>query len=141
MDAKEEKNTAETQAQSSPEQRELQTMTTVSDIVLNQFLENIILNINLTPVDKKFDVDLYLQANEFISEETLLKNSYSILKPVQQIKAIHDFTIKWHMLVKNRNTEVLTLSFNEKTISSIENFSYADLKQSATTYRKHENLH
>ncbi|MEK4629772.1 MAG: hypothetical protein ABS944_00005 [Solibacillus sp.] len=123
------------------EQMEVQTMTTISDIVLNQLLENVILNIDLSQNKKGFDVVLYLQANEFISEDTLLKDSYNLLIPIQQVKTIHDFTIKWHMLVKNKNTEVLILSFNEDTIATIEKYSYMDLTQLATTYVRHKSLH
>lgn len=130
----------EATAQITPEQMKLQTMTAISDIVLTQFLENVILNIDLNTVDDKQNVILHLQANEFLSEETLLKDSYNILKDIQYVDSVGDFTFKWHMLVKNTNTEVLTLSFDQKTITSIEDYTYRDLTKITKVYEKHERL-
>ena len=64
----------EAQAAVSPEQLKLQTMLAISEIVLQQFIENIILNIEITPMDDKHNVTISLQATEFLHETTLLKD-------------------------------------------------------------------
>lgn len=123
-----------------PEQMELQTMTSISDIVLNQFLENVILNIDLNAHEDKQDIILYLQANEFLSEDTLLKDSYNLLKEIQHVELVHDVTLKWHKLVKDQNTEILSLSFANETVINIDNYTYRDLKTLASQYKQHEAL-
>ncbi|ATP39148.1 hypothetical protein CSE16_03390 [Solibacillus sp. R5-41] len=126
--------------QISPEELQTQTTIAITDIVLNQLLENIILNIEFKQHENQQDVTLYLQGNEFVSEDTLFKDSYNILKEISKNETIRDFTFKWYMLVKNNNTEVLTLSFSQDTISKVESLSYQQLKQLATHYEKHAAL-
>ena len=40
------------------------------------------------------------------------------------------------MPVKNKNTEMLTLTFDQQTLSTMKNYTYIDLKQLATAYEK-----
>ncbi|MEK4424215.1 hypothetical protein [Solibacillus sp. FSL K6-1523] len=141
INSEETKKIEETTAQISPEELQTQTTIAITDIILNQLLENVILNIDFTHHDGQHDVDLFLQGREFVSEDTLLKDSYNILKEINKNETIHDFTLKWYMPVKNKNTEILTLSFSQDTISKIKNLSYKQLKQVATHYEKHEALY
>ncbi|MEG0470953.1 MAG: hypothetical protein RR588_01330 [Solibacillus sp.] len=140
MNSKETKKKEEANTQMSPEEMQTQNIILITDIVLNQLLENVILNIDLTQNESQQDVTLYLQGNEFVSEETLFKDSYNLLKEIRKIKTIGDFTLKWYMLVNNNNTEVLTLSFSHDTIDQMESLSYRQIKKFATHYEKHEAL-
>lgn len=124
----------------SPEELQTQTTIAITDIILNQLLENVILNIDFTHHKGEQDISLYLQGREFVSEDTLLKDSYNILKEISKNETIRSFTFKWYMLVKNKNTEILTLSFSQNTIAQIDNLSYKQLKQLATNYEKHDAL-
>ena len=124
----------------SPEELQTQTTIAITDIILNQLLENVILNIDFKPHKDQHDVSLYLQGREFVSEDTLLKDSYNILKDVSKNETIRNFTLKWYMLVKNKNTEILTLSFSQDTIAQVDSLSYKQLKKLATHYEKHEAL-
>lgn len=134
------KRIEEAKVQISPEELQTQTTIAITDIILNQLLENVILNIDFIHHKGQQDVSLYLQGREFVSEDTLLKDSYNILKEISKNETIRDFTFKWYMLVNNKNTEILTLSFSQNTIAQVNSLSYKQLKQLATQYEKHEAL-
>lgn len=140
FDSENTKKIEEAKSPLSPEELQTETTIAITDIILNQLLENVILNIDFIQHNEQQDVSLYLQGREFVSEDTLLKDSYNILKEISKIKTIRDFTFKWYMLVKNQNTEILTLSFSQNTIAQIDRLSYKQLKQLATHYEKHEAL-
>lgn len=130
----------EAQAAVSPEQLKLQTMLAISEIVLQQFIENIILNIEITPMDDKHNVTISLQATEFLHETTLLKDSYNLLNELQHVDALNDVTLKWFRPVQNKNTEVFTLAFDAQTLHTINEISYKDIPQAAKQYIKHAAL-
>ena len=130
----------EAQAAVSPEQLKLQTMLAISEIVLQQFIENIILNIEITPMDDKHNVTISLQATEFLHETTLLKDSYNLLNELQHVEALNDVTLKWFRPVQNKNTEVFTLAFDAQTLQTINEISYKDIPQAAKQYIKHAAL-
>ncbi|MGN7477128.1 hypothetical protein ACTHOQ_04670 [Solibacillus silvestris] len=128
----------EAKAAIAPEQLKSQTMIAMSEIVLQQFVENIMLNIEITPIDDKQNVAISLQASEFIKESTLLKDSYNLLKEIQHVEALNNITLKWLMPVRNKNTEVLTITFDEQKLASINEISYKDIPEAAEQYIKHE---
>lgn len=112
----------------------------VAEIITTQLLENAILNIEITPHDDKQNVAILLQSNEFIDEDTLLKNSYNILNQITKIEQIEQFTFHWYMLVKNKNTEVLTLTFSREVLDQISQHAYRNLPEISSYYKKHDAL-
>lgn len=137
-DSAEQKKNENVQAQLSPEDIKVQTITEISEIVVNQLIENVILHIEITPTQESQNVVLSLQASEFQTEDTLLKDSYNIVKELYRVQNLENFTLKWFMPVKNKNTEMLALSFDHQILSTMKSYTYADLKQLATTYKKSE---
>lgn len=130
----------EAKASMTQEQLKTHTMLILTEIVLKQFVENIMLNIEIIPVDDKQSVIVSLQASEFLSETTLLKDSYNLLKEIQHVEEINNITLKWFMPVKNKNTEILTVTFDDEALIAFNEISYKDIPQSATQYIKHEHL-
>ncbi|MCH7320735.1 hypothetical protein LZ480_02445 [Solibacillus sp. MA9] len=139
-EARDQKRIEETQAAISPEQLKIETMNAISQIILHQFVENIMLNMEIDIIDDTQNIDISLQASEFIDEKTLLKDSYNLLKEIQYVNSINDVTLKWFMNVKSKNTEALTLTIDSKTVRSIDEISYQDLPTSAITYIKLEQV-
>ncbi len=137
-DSAEQKKIDKAQAQLTPEKMKVQTITEVSEIVVSQLIENVILHTEIIPTQESQNVVLSLQASEFQTEETLLKDSYNIVKELYRVPNIENFTLKWFMPVKNKNTEMLTLTFDQQTLSTMKNYTYIDLKQLATAYEKNE---
>ena len=123
-----------------PEQLKIETMNAISQIVLHQFVENIMLNMEIELVDDRQNITISLQASEFMDEDTLLKDSYNLLKEIKHVDGVNDVTLKWFMNVRSKNTEALTLTFDAKAVQSINDLSYKDLPAIATTYNKHGNV-
>ena len=117
-----------------------ETMTAVAQITNTHLLENAILNIQVTPKDEKEDVLLQLQTTEFLTEDTLLKNTYNLLQDIRQIETIDTFTVAWFALIASENTEVLTLTFNRQALQQVATISYKELPSIVTDYKKHESL-
>ncbi|MER2113863.1 MAG: hypothetical protein ABS960_14315, partial [Solibacillus isronensis] len=92
----------EAKASMTQEQLKTHTMLMLTEIVLKQFVENIMLNIEIIPVDEKQNVIVSLRASEFLSETTLLKDSYNLLNEIQHVEEINNITLKWFMPVKNK---------------------------------------
>ena len=130
----------EAQAPESSEEIKIQTITTISEIVVEQLFANIILNIEITPELPQQDIVLSLQASEFQTEDILLKDSYNVLKEMKRIENIESFTLKWFMPIQGKNTEALSLSFDQQTLLKLSDYTYSDLKQLALHYIKHETL-
>lgn len=123
-----------------PEQLKIETMNTIAQIVLQQFIENIMLNMEIDVVDDVQNIEISLQASEFIDEDTLLKDSYNLLKEIKKVERVNDVTLKWFMNVRSKNTEALTLTFDAKTVQSIDEHSYQNLPTAAASYWKHDNV-
>ena len=130
----------EAKASMTQEQLKTHTMLMLTEIVLKQFVENIMLNIEIIPVDEKQNVIVSLKASEFLSETTLLKDSYNLLNEIQHVEEINNITLKWFMPIKNKNTEILTVTFDDEALDAFNDNSYKDIPQSATQYIKHEHL-
>lgn len=130
----------EAKASMTQEQLKTQTMLVMTEIVLKQFVENIMLNIEIIPADDKQNVIVSLKASEFLKESTLLKDSYNLLKEIQHVEEINDITLKWFMPVKNKNTDILTVTFDEEALIALNEISYKDIPQAATQYIKHGRL-
>lgn len=130
----------EAKASMTQEQLKTQTMLVMTEIVLKQFVENIMLNIEIIPVDDKQNVIVSLRASEFLKESTLLKDSYNLLEEIQHVEEINDITLKWFMPVKNKNTDILTVTFDDEALIAINDISYKDIPHAATQYIKHERL-
>lgn len=130
----------EAKASMTQEQLKTHTMLMLTEIVLKQFVENIMLNIEIIPVDDKQNVIVSLKASEFLSETTLLKDSYNLLNEIQHVEEINNITLKWFMPIKNTNTEILTVTFDDEALDTFNENSYKDIPQSATQYIKHEHL-
>ena len=128
----------EAKASMTQEQLKTHTMLMLTEIVLKQFVENLMLNIEIIPVDDKQSVIVSLQASEFLSETTLLKDSYNLLKEIQHVEEINNITLKWFIPVKNKNTEILTVTFDDEALIAFNEISYKDIPKSATQYIKHE---
>lgn len=116
------------------------TMVSVAEIAGHQLLENAILDIQVTPKETAQDVTIDLQSSEFMTEDTLLKDSYNILQDMGKIEDISTVTLIWHMLVKNDNTVVLTIKFTKEGLQQLQTDSYTVLPKIASTYEKHESL-
>lgn len=130
----------EAKASMTQEQLKTHTMLMLTEIVLKQFVENLMLNIEIIPVDDKQSVIVSLQASEFLSETTLLKDSYNLLKEIQHVEEINNITLKWFIPVKNKNTEILTVTFDDEALIAFNEISYKDIPKSATQYIKHEHM-
>ena len=130
----------EAKASMTQEQLKTHAMLMMTEIVLKHFVENIMLNIEIIPIDNKQNVIVSLQASEFLEENTLLKDSYNLLKEIQHVEEINNITLKWFMPVKNINTEVLTVTIDDEALIAINEVSYKDIPQTATHYIKHEHL-
>jgi len=139
-EADEQKKLEDAQTSMSPEQLKIETMNAISQIILHQFVENIMLKMEIEIVDGSQNITISLQASEFIDEKTLLKDSYNLLKEIQHVNSINDVTLKWFMNVKSKNTEALTLTFDSKTVHAIDELSYRDLPTAAIHYIKHEQV-
>lgn len=127
----------EVQPQVTSEEMKIQTITTIAEIVVEQLLANMILNIEVAPQeDGQQNIVLSLQASEFQTEDILLKDSYNVLKEMNRVDNIHNLTLKWFMPVKGKNTETLTLSFEQPTLLTLKDYTYSDLKQLALSYTK-----
>ena len=135
-----EQKNEQAQANIPPEQLKQQLMSTISDKVLNEFLDNIILNIQIDPQNNRANVTLSLQANEFLNENTLLKDSYNLFTALQHETAINQLTLKWHMLVQNANTEVLSIQMDGNLLADMETISYQEIPNIALSYKKNSNL-
>lgn len=136
----EEETIIEAKASMTQEQLKTHTMLLLTEIVLKQFVENIMLNIEIIPVDEKQNVIVSLRASEFLNENTLLKDSYNVLKEIQHMEEINDITLKWFMPVNNKNTEILTVMFDDEALVAFDEISYKDIPQASTQYIKHEHL-
>ena len=123
-----------------PEQLKIETMNAIAQIVLQQFIENIMLNMEIDVVDDVQNIEISLQASEFIDEDTLLKDSYNLLQEIKDVDRVNDVTLKWFMNVRSKNTEALTLTFDAKTVQSIDEHSYKQLPTTAASYWKHDNV-
>lgn len=130
----------EAKASMTQEQLKTHTMLMLTEIVLKQFVENIMLNIEIIPVDDKQNVIVSLRASEFLSETTLQKDSYNLLNEIRHVEEINNITLKWFMPVKNKNTEILTITFDEEALVAFDEISYKDIPQSAAQYIKHAQL-
>ena len=130
----------EAKAHVSSEEMKIQTITTISEIVVDQLLANLILNIEISPQDEQQNIVLSLQASEFQTEDILLKDSYNVLKEMNRIENVQNFTLKWFMPVKGKNTEILTMTYDHQVILSLKDYTYNDLKPLALSYTKHEFL-
>lgn len=130
----------QTKAAAPPEQLKIETMNAITQIVLHQFVENIMLNMEIELLDDVQNLEISLQASEFIDEDTLLKDSYNLLKEIKEVKHVNDVTLKWFMNVRSKNTEALTLTFDAKTVQSVNELSYQELPTAATAYSKHDNV-
>lgn len=139
-DATQEEKVEQASATLSPQQLKIETMNALSQIVREQFVENIILDMEISPVDDKQKIVLSLQGTEFIDETTLLKDSYNLLKEMQQLQALQEVTLKWFMNIDSKNTEALTLTFDAKTVQKMHKLSYKDLPATAKQYVKHDNV-
>lgn len=118
-----------------------QTMIEISTSIAKQLLENAILNIVVEPQGTMQQVEIFLQSNEFIDEATLLMDTYNILQDITNIEAVEQFTFRWHMLVENKNAEVLTLRFSRDRFEQLHTSSYTQLPLLADVYRTHPALH
>ncbi|MER2190930.1 MAG: hypothetical protein ABS951_08205 [Solibacillus sp.] len=123
--------------ESSEELLKQQTTTAIATIVTKQLLENAILNITIAQQQDGQHVELLLQSNEFVDEATLLMDTYNILHEVQDIEHIKQITVRWHRLVENKNTEVLTLTVSKKTLATLSDSSHEKLPELADVYEKH----
>ena len=117
-----------------------ETMTAVAQIANTHLLENAILNIQVTPKDDNEEVLLQLQTPEFSTEDMLLKNTYKLLQDILKIETIDTFTVTWFMLIKTKNTEVLTLKFDRQALEQSAKIPYNELPNIVTDYKKHESL-
>lgn len=113
------------------------TMTSIAEIAEKHLMENSILDIQVSPKEKGEDALLQLQTTEFLTEDTLLKNTFNMLQDIQKIHTLDTFTITWFMLVENENEEVLTLSFKREQLDRVQTIYYADLPTIASKYKKH----
>lgn len=116
------------------------TMTSLAEIAEKHLMENSLLDIQVSPKAKGEDALLQLQTTEFLTEDTLLKNTFNLLQDVQKIQTLDTFTISWFMLLENENVEVLTLSFEREQLDRIQGIYYADLPTIASTYKKHTQI-
>lgn len=114
-----------------------QTTTAIATIVTKQLLENAILNITIAPHQDGQHVELLLQSNEFVDEATLLMDTYNILHDAQDIEHIEQITVRWHRLVENKNTEVLTLTVSKGTLATLSDSTHESLPALADRYEKH----
>lgn len=116
------------------------TMTSLAQIAEKHLLEDSILDIQVSPNGNREDALLQLQTTEFLTEDTLLKNTFNMLQDVQKVDTLNTFTIAWFMQEESENVEVLTLTIDRKTLDQLHTVRYNDLPEIASSYEKHETL-
>lgn len=119
----------------------LNTMLTVSEIITTQQLEKTLVNIEVKPSEDDFeDIILELKGNDFITEDTLLKDTYNILTNVQTVQSLHTITIIWYSDIFESNGEVLKVIFNREQIEKLLKAKYTEIPSIASTYEKNKQL-
>ncbi len=116
------------------------TMIKVSELVSAQQLEKSLLNIEVSPMGNTEDIVLEIQGNDFVNEDTLLKDSYNILTGAFDIQTLNTFTIVWYAKITPDNPEVLRVTMTKDTIEQLKQKSYLVLPELAEFYEKHSTL-
>ena len=116
------------------------TMIKVSELVSAQQLEKSLLNIEVLPTGETEDIVLEIQGNDFVNEETLLKDSYNIFAGAVDIQELNTFTIVWYAKLTPDNPEVLRITMTKDTIAQLKQNSYLILPELAELYEKHSTL-
>lgn len=116
------------------------TMIKVSELVSAQQLEKSLLNIEVLPTGETEDIVLEIQGNDFVNEETLLKDSYNIFAGAVDIQKLNTFTIVWYAKLTPDNPEVLRITMTKDTIAQLKQNSYLILPELAELYEKHSTL-
>lgn len=117
-----------------------ETMTAVANIASEQLRENALLDIEVSPQAMNQEVVVHLQSNEFMTEDTLLQDSYRLLEEFQKLEDVATFKIIWYMLISDANTEVLSLAFSHDSLEDLATLSYKEIKSLATSYETHDVL-
>lgn len=112
------------------------TMRAIEQMTKEQQLENAILDIQVTPKEDGEIVQVDMQSSEFMSEKTLLKDSYNMLLNIAEQPQITAFTFIWHQPVKNKNKVVLTMSFDRQALDKVKAVHYEKLPEIATDFQK-----
>lgn len=118
----------------------LQTMLDVSKIIATQQLENSLINIEVNPNGDSYSVNVELQGNDFVTEESLLKDMYNIYVEASTIPEVDDMTIIWHSNIAPSNGVILTVTMNHGQMTSLAQQTYLDIPKSAVKYEKYSNL-
>lgn len=116
------------------------TMIEISEMTKEQQLQDAVLDIQVQPDQNKDIALVKLQSSEFMSSDILLKDSYNMLQNIAQSKQIAEITFVWYQVIQNKNTEVLTMTFDRTALDQINNVSYTDLSSIATDFEQHSEL-
>ncbi|MCT6925866.1 hypothetical protein [Metasolibacillus sp.] len=113
------------------------TMRTIEEMTKEQQLEDAILDIQVTPKLDAETVVMEMQSSEFMSQDTLLKDSYNMLVKIADEPQITEFTFIWHQPVKNKNQVVLSMSFDRVALNQLPTITYSDLASIAKTFEQY----
>lgn len=113
------------------------TMAAINEMTKEQQLQDAVLDIQVLP-DKNNEIVLVkMQSSEFMNADILLKDSYNMLKNIAQSKQIVEMTFVWHQVLHNKNTEVLSMTFDRTALDKIQDISYNELSSIATKFEQH----
>ncbi|WP_042471306.1 hypothetical protein [Bacillus ndiopicus] len=113
------------------------TMRTIEEMTKDQQLENAVLDIQVTPKKNEEVVVVEMQSSEFMSFDTLLKDSYNMLAKIADAPQITEFTFIWQQPVKNKNHVVLSMTFDRAGLDKIPTIAYSDLASIANTFEQY----
>ena len=114
-----------------------ETMLAISEMTKEQQLQDAVLDIQVQPDQNNDIVLIKLQSSEFMSSDILLKDTYNMLQNIAQSKKIAEITFIWYQVLHNKNTEVLTMTFDRTSLDQISKVSHTDLSNIATNYEQH----
>ncbi|MEC1178778.1 hypothetical protein P9B03_09815 [Metasolibacillus meyeri] len=113
------------------------TMRTIEEMTKDQQLENAILDIQVTPKPDGETVMLEMQSSEFMSLDTLLKDSYNMLVKIADESQIAEFTFIWQQPVKNKNQIALSMTFDRAGLDQLSTVTHNNLASIAKNYEQH----
>ncbi|KYG90872.1 hypothetical protein MHH70_07715 [Metasolibacillus sp. FSL H7-0170] len=112
------------------------TMRAIEAMTKEQQLENAILDIQVIPKPNEEIVIVEMQSSEFMSLDTLLKDSYNMLIKISDVPQITEFTFIWQQPVNNKNHVALSMTFDRAGLDKIPTVAYSDLASIAKDFKQ-----
>lgn len=118
----------------------LNTLLEVKKIIENEQLEKDLLNIEVSRENNLDHILIELQGNDFVTEDSLLKDTYNIFRSAASLSELSSIEIIWHASLNSKNEPVLSMNFSKENLQQIAANNYIEIPTIATNYKKHESL-